>query len=145
MNFMMSSERDKWRRALEESMHDVSLQKENGTYQRLLDMAARMHQEVPVMDRFYHLIRYRKCILGSEAVLWLIHDQKCSQEVAIALGNQMISLGFLHHVSHEHFLCHAYLFYRFNFILLAESDFFKLGNECKGMIIIIIRSNMHTC
>jgi hypothetical protein len=104
----------------------LATQVSNGSYKRLLDIAARMHREVQSADRFYHLIRYRKCFLGSEGVLWLIHDQKCSLEGAVALGNHMIDLKFFQHVSCEHFLCHAYLFYRFNHIALAESDLFQL-------------------
>lgn len=132
LNFLLSSERDKWHRSLESAMDYLSKQQSNGSFQRLLDLAARMHHAVPAMDRFYHLIRYRKCVLGSEAVLWLIHDQRCSQDEAVALGNQMIDLGFLHHVSHEHFLCHAYLFYRFNLPALAESDHFRLQLDSSG-------------
>lgn len=123
---MLPSERKKWYHSLESATQHLSIQLANGSHRRLLDLAARMHHAVPVMDRFYHLIRYRKCLLGSEAVLWLIHDQRCSQDEAIALGNQMIDLGFLHHVTFEHFLCHAYLFYRFDLPALAESDFFQL-------------------
>lgn len=92
-----------------------------------------MHHEVTVVDRFYHLIRYRKCFLGSEAVLWLIHDQKCSQEEAVCLGNRMIDMGLLHHVSHEHFLCNAYLFYRFDYSALEESSFYQSGSISSGM------------
>jgi hypothetical protein len=124
---MQPHQRDLWLHALEFAKQHLSAQRANGSYKRLLDLAARMHQAVPVADRFYHLIRYRQCLLGSEAVLWLIHDQRCSQDGAVELGNQMIDLGVLHHVAHEHFLCHSYLFYRFDGIALAESDFFRLG------------------
>lgn len=126
LSFMNVTELNYWKSALETSQKYYSIQRENGTYERLLNLAARMHAVIPVMDRFYHLIRYRKCFLGSEAVLWLIHDQKCSMEEAKAMGNDMIDLGFFYHVSHEHFLCNSYLFYRFNGVALAKSDFFEL-------------------
>lgn len=132
LSFALPEHREIWVLSLEAAKQHLATVRDNGSYKLLLDIGARMRNSVPVMDRFYHLIRYRKCLLGSEAVLWLIHDQKCSQDQAISLGNQLIDLGLLYHVSHEHLLCHAYLFYRFNDLALAESECFQLAANSTG-------------
>lgn len=129
LSFMNPSDRDCWLSGLESARGFIGEQRIAGAHNRLLTLAARMRKEVSIADRFYHLIRYRKCFLGSEAVLWLIHDQKCSLQEAIACGNRMIDLGFFHHVTHEHFLCNSYLFYRFNDKTLAASNYSQTSDN----------------
>ena len=76
-------------------------------------LAARMARSIKVCDRQYRFVTYERCFVGSEAVQWMLDSRLVNSEAAaVALGNQMIRLGFVHHVLNEHVFENKYLFYR---------------------------------
>ena len=66
-----------------------------------------------IKDRWYNFKRYPQCFIGSDAVKWLMKNQKITREGAIALGQMLIKRGIIAHVVNEHQFEDSYLFYRF--------------------------------
>ena len=53
--------------------------------------------------RSYHFKTYRQCFVGSNAVQWLLSAGFADDAAeAVQMGNDMLHLGLLHHVKHEH-------------------------------------------
>eukprot|EP00891_Asterochloris_glomerata_P006939 jgi/Astpho2/6939/Aster-x1409 len=83
--------------------------------QDLTNVARLMQQELDVKDRSYHFKTYRQCFVGSTAVQWLLSAGYADDAAeAVQMGNDMLNLGLLHHVKHEHAFENRYLFYRFH-------------------------------
>jgi hypothetical protein len=83
---------------------------------RIDDYAQRMHDPkngIEIKDRKYKLKTYPQCFLGNEAVTWMNKNFQMTSEDAMKLGNQMIELGIIHHVSFEHTFKNEGLYYRF--------------------------------
>ncbi|KAK3243686.1 hypothetical protein CYMTET_46674 [Cymbomonas tetramitiformis] len=74
----------------------------------------RMRNEISVKNRRYHFSVYEKCFVGERAVKWLSQSCALDGPEAVKLGNRMLFLGLLHHVTHEHVFRDAYFFYRFS-------------------------------
>ena len=66
-----------------------------------------------ISERRFRLALYPNSFVGSEAVEWIMRTQKATREAAIKLGQRLVELGILHHVSDEHPFKDEYLFYRF--------------------------------
>jgi hypothetical protein len=76
-------------------------------------MAKRMSGVIKVRDRKHLLTTYESCFVGTEAVEWLQTTGAAdSEKTALALGNQILEAGFIHHVLNEHKLENKALFYR---------------------------------
>ena len=53
--------------------------------------------------RSYHFKTYRQCFVGSNAVQWLLSAGYAEDAAeAVQMGNDMLHLGLLNHVKHEH-------------------------------------------
>ncbi len=68
---------------------------------------------VTIADRRHLLSFFPRCFLGSDAAEWLQLNEGMSRHEALALGNQMLERGLLHHVLDEHLFEDRALFYRF--------------------------------
>ncbi len=71
-----------------------------------------------VKDRRYHLKLYRNCFVGSELVDWLLtrtdlFGEKPTRLDAVAVGSELVNMGFMQHVVGEHGFEDRFLFYRF--------------------------------
>lgn len=66
-----------------------------------------------ISERRFRLAVYPHSFVGSEAVEWIMRTQKATREAAIKLGQRLVELGLIHHVSDEHNFKDEYLFYRF--------------------------------
>ena len=73
----------------------------------------RESEGVEIKDRYYRRNLYPACFIGAEAVEWLMQKQNCTWEVAIALGELLITRKIIHHVTDQHPFRDDYLFYRF--------------------------------
>ncbi|KAL3832511.1 hypothetical protein ACJMK2_024146 [Sinanodonta woodiana] len=69
-----------------------------------------------IRDRKFHLRTYRRCMVGTEMVDWLL--QQCSlahsRNQAIGMWQALVEEGIVVHVCHEHQFKDKYLFYRFH-------------------------------
>lgn len=72
------------------------------------------------IDRSYHFKTYSSCFLGTEAVAWLRRQFRCSDPVAVQLGQALLDLGLLHHVMHEHGFEAQEFFYRIDATQLSS-------------------------
>jgi potassium-dependent mechanosensitive channel len=66
-----------------------------------------------IKDRRHLVNIYPKCFVGSEAVEWLIKNQRTTREGAIQIGQLLVNRGIIHHVLDEHSFEDKNLFYRF--------------------------------
>jgi pyruvate/2-oxoglutarate dehydrogenase complex dihydrolipoamide dehydrogenase (E3) component len=80
----------------------------------LSDVAEQLSCACEVKDRRYHLMTYPQCFVGSEAVdAMLKHGLAGSREDGVVLGNELLKLGLLSHVTADHAFKDEALFYRF--------------------------------
>jgi len=81
----------------------------------LFQLAERMRGPagVEIRDRRHRLGRHRRCLVGSEAVTWLMESEGLTREEAARAGQRLVEAGLLHHVLDEHGFEDARLFYRF--------------------------------
>lgn len=56
---------------------------------------------------------YKQCFIGSEAVEWMEKAYILSKSEAIRLGQELIDLKIIHHVTDDHNFKDGYFFYRF--------------------------------
>lgn len=73
----------------------------------------RNNNGLEIKDRRYHLSIYPKCFIGSDAVKWIENKYLLSKFEAIRLGQQLIDLKIIHHVTDDHDFKSDNLFYRF--------------------------------
>lgn len=64
-------------------------------------------------DRVYGRRRYRECFVGAEAVDWLVAHYALSEDDAVLIGQTMMDLGVLEHVTGDHEFRNGHFFYRF--------------------------------
>eukprot|EP00850_Spirogloea_muscicola_P019570 SM000194S04806 [mRNA] locus=s194:76177:79451:+ [translate_table: standard] len=86
---------------------------DSGRQDEFAELARELRHEVKIKDRWHKFRLYRNCFLGSDCVEWLSASQKCSRAQAVAMGNDMISRHFFHHVQREHGLRDGNSLYRF--------------------------------
>ncbi|CAN7996456.1 unnamed protein product [Ixodes hexagonus] len=71
-----------------------------------------------VRDRKYHMRHFRRCMVGTEMVDWLLqvpptHMRLNSRAQAAGMWQVLLEEGVIKHVTHEHQFKDKYLFYRF--------------------------------
>jgi len=77
-------------------------------------VATQLYRVLEIKDRTYHFRTYKSCFLGSDCVAFIIAlGLARTIEQAEALGNSLISKRLIQHVTNDHGLKNAYLFYRF--------------------------------
>ncbi|XP_065061789.1 DEP domain-containing mTOR-interacting protein-like isoform X2 [Rhopilema esculentum] len=75
----------------------------------------RMHEEAGLIgDRRYHFRTYTCCIVGKDAVDWMVRTKEVtSRENAVKCMRLLQDNGVLHHVCDDHVFKDEYLFYKF--------------------------------
>jgi len=73
----------------------------------------RSNDGVEIKARRYGLRTYTQCFVGTEAVKWLMQNQRATRLEAIRIGQLLVERGIIHHVTDEHTFEDEYLFYRF--------------------------------
>jgi hypothetical protein len=68
---------------------------------------------VAVRDRRHRLSLFPRCLVGREAVDWLVGAERVSRDEAVALGQQLFERGAIRHVLDEHPFRDGEYFYRF--------------------------------
>ncbi|XP_064648532.1 rap guanine nucleotide exchange factor 4-like [Lineus longissimus] len=68
-----------------------------------------------IRDRKFHLRTYRRCMIGTEMVDWMLTFQNVhSRQQAVGMWQALLEEGVVVHVCHEHQFMDKYLFYRFH-------------------------------
>lgn len=84
----------------------------------------------------YRLRRYPNCFVGEDAVSFMVEQGICdSAEEAVALGNQMLDEGLLHHVCYEHPFLNERKFYRLVFknAFADEEEMYELAERVEEL------------
>ena len=68
---------------------------------------------IKIQDRRYKLSSYPLCFVGNETVQWIENRYLLSKPEAIRLGQELIDLKIIHHVTDDHNFKDESLFYRF--------------------------------
>ena len=77
-------------------------------------VAKQLYRVLEIKDRTYHFTTYNSCFLGSDCVAFLIAlGLARTIDQAEALGDSLISKRLIQHVTNDHGLKNAYLFYHF--------------------------------
>lgn len=113
---MTPSEKDynNWLEALKKAKNCAECAETNGEAEKLRDLTKKMKEGLVVRKRFSRFKIYARTFVGSRAVKWIMKAKNCSLPQALALGNRMLSLGFIHHVTYEHMFYSRNLLYRFS-------------------------------
>ncbi len=85
------------------------------TVEELAVLATQMRGEggVAIEDRRHLWNVYPRCLIGREAIDWLVRTEGTSRREALRLGRLLAEHGLLHHVLDEHPFDDANYFYRF--------------------------------
>ncbi len=78
-----------------------------------ISSAMRGENGVSIKDRRFQFKLFKNVFLGSEAVEWLMINERATREEAILMGELMLQQGIIHHVFDEHNFKDEPLFYRF--------------------------------
>lgn len=85
--------------------------------QDLVSLAERMQRELEIRERSKGFKRYGACFLGSDAVAWMVSNSITRDaDGAVRLGNDLLRMGLLYHVSYKYpFLDkpHFYMFHTY--------------------------------
>jgi len=76
------------------------------------EVFARFRAGVTLRNRRYWNRVYPSCFVGHEAIGWLKSELGISTEEAIDMGNTMMEMGYIRHVTNEHGLENKNLFYQ---------------------------------
>jgi hypothetical protein len=66
-----------------------------------------------IKERNYRFKTYPRCFTAQDAVKWLIETQKVTKPEALKLGQNLVDLKLIHHVTDDHDFKDDYLFFRF--------------------------------
>jgi len=66
---------------------------------------------VAIRNRWYHLRRYPRCFVASDAVTWLQEHLGVTRERAVRVGERLTALGQIEHVMEEHDFKDEHLFF----------------------------------
>ena len=78
-----------------------------------ISRAMRGENGVSIKDRRFQFKLFKNVFLGSEAVEWLMINERATKEEAILMGELMLKQGIIHHIFDEHNFKDEPLFYRF--------------------------------
>jgi hypothetical protein len=92
------------------------------------DMVTSLESGLEIRDRSYHGVVYKRCFLGSEFVSWAVARGKLqSRAEGVQVGQSLVGSGLFSHVTNDHNLKDAPLFYR----LTNHDDIFTLNTRRK--------------
>ncbi|KAJ7543861.1 hypothetical protein O6H91_09G056300 [Diphasiastrum complanatum] len=77
------------------------------------ETVVKLRERIHVKDRFIKYRLFNRCFVGSEAVDFLVEDQKLSRIEAVDYGRKLAAKHFFHHVLQEHLFEDGNNFYRF--------------------------------
>jgi hypothetical protein len=95
------------------------------------ELAALLALSLAIDDRTYHLQTYPQCFIGTEAVAWLARHLQRSTAEAVAVGQALMALGLLVHVTHDHPFLDERLYYRLAWS--GAADELDLGAVLAGL------------
>ena len=72
-----------------------------------------MREKINVGKRIYRFKIFPNCFEGSKATQFLISELNITSSQATLLGNRILNLGLIHHISHEHMFVDRQLLYSF--------------------------------
>lgn len=88
-------------------------------------LAQNLNGLLDIRDRTYRFKVYPQCFVGKEATAKLVRTFGCSDQQAVSLGQDLVTLGLLVHVTHGHSFQNEELFFRL--AVSAAVDHLNLG------------------
>lgn len=104
-----------WLERLKKARAMPDIMEASGEAEKLRTLAKRMREGLVVRQHVSRFRFYARTFLGSNAIAWIMKDKQCTASQATNIGNRLMNLGFIHHVTYEHLFCSTgNLLYRFS-------------------------------
>lgn len=100
-----------------QSARNFSNTLEKSELDRLEDIAYKIRNNVDARIRLFRFKLLPRCFIGRRAVLFIAENQGCSKSQAVVIGQKLLNLGLIQHITNEHVFCNKKLFYQFPPIL----------------------------
>ena len=102
----------------------------------------------PLSNLHFHLVTYKNSVRGDQATAALAGHFQCTSEQAVAIGQELLNLGLLHHVTYGHDFSNTRKFYYrlqthqtphiLNSLYLT-GDFFNVGHATEKAEALVLR------
>lgn len=80
---------------------------------RLTILMKKMRNNVDARRRLFRFKLLPRCFIGRRAVRFITEYEGCTKSQAVVIGQKMLNLGLIQHISNEHVFCNKKLFYQF--------------------------------
>lgn len=80
---------------------------------RLEDIALKMRNNVDARIRLFRFKLLPRCFIGRRAVRFISEYEACTKSQAVVIGQKLLNLGLIRHITNEHVFCNKKLFYQF--------------------------------
>jgi hypothetical protein len=80
---------------------------------RLEDVALKMRNNVDARIRLFRFKLLPRCFIGRRAVRFITEYEGCTKSQAVVIGQKLLNLGLIQHITNEHVFCNKKLFYQF--------------------------------
>jgi hypothetical protein len=80
---------------------------------RLEDIALKMRNNVDARIRLFRFKLLPRCFVGRRAVRFITEYEGCTKSQAVVIGQKLLNLGLIQHITNEHVFCNKKLFYQF--------------------------------
>jgi hypothetical protein len=99
---------------LKKAKSSASIAEASGEIEKLRTLARKMKDSLSIRKRISSFKLYARTFVGFRAVEWLMKENTCNLQQALAIGNRMLNWGLIHHVGHEHLFHSRNIFYQFS-------------------------------
>jgi hypothetical protein len=112
LSFPSEKVQQDWLVALQNA-RDFSNTLEKSEVEQLEDIAHKMRNNVDACIRLFRFKLLPRCFIGRRAVLFISENQGCTKSQAVVIGQKLLNLGLIQHITNEHVFCNKKLFYQF--------------------------------
>jgi len=106
---------NEWMEQLKKSRHNYDIAEASGEMEKLKELTKKMKDGLMIRQRLSRFKLFTRTFLGVRAVKWIMKEKQCNISQAIAIGNKLLNLGLIHHVTYEHLFNSRHLLYRFSY------------------------------
>ena len=92
---------EEWIDALNLAKKRITDQECSGYLLKFRNLAKKMSESIILKNHMHGFSKYRFCFHGDDATSWLCKALKCSSEHGVSIGNQLLDLGIIHHITDE--------------------------------------------
>jgi hypothetical protein len=114
LSFPSEEVQQNWLIALKNARNFVSNWPKKDEIDRLKDLARMMRNNVDARMRLNRFKLIPRCFVGRRAVRWIVKYEGCTASQAVVIGQKMLNLDLIQHITNEHVFCNKKLLYQFS-------------------------------